>query len=315
MKTKMSLAISLLCVSALVAIASQSARASVVNTPAVQSNFLNLVVPGQTHDLDETVPVPEPIKKSPAGVTVVGQPGAGQAATFAIIPLSVDKKGRFKKHTLETAPTQKFNLGQEAILPAGKYMVSYWGSFNVVEIAAGEHKIMNLLKLNIPKVDGTYKFNAYWDLTSKEEQKKVVLYAWIQPEQSLTFSYQTTDRWGHVENSWDESVSVDELCRTSDLMPLTKKYCSAYRGDNYEALIGTAYRFQKDGNYTGLSTNWSRESGGPASVTDEQFQPASRVALGSGSDGDFVSLLAGTYILEITNLAGEKSTKMGIILK
>ena len=293
--------LSLLCVGLLLGLTPQAVHASVSDLQIIQSDLLSSVV-SQPQNLDETVPVPDPIKKSPAGIIVSGQAGSGQSATFSVIPLKVDKKGHFVKHTMATESAQKFNLGQEATLPAGKYLVSFWGSINMIDLAAGEHKVMNLQKLNVPKVDGTYKFNAYWDLTNKEEQKKVVLFAWIQPEQSLTFSYQTTDRWGRVENSWDETATVGELCHSSDLMPLTRKYCAAYRGDNYEAFIGTAYRFTKDGNYMGLTTTWTRDSGGPASVSDEKYQYAdNRVVLGNGVDGDFVSLLPGTYILEITN--------------
>ena len=266
---------------------------------------------------DQTLPVPgNLIEATPStSLSVEGDAGAGQAsAVVKIVKVSLDAKGNAKKGTGVASPA--YQLGQVVPVNAGRYFLTYSGSYFVTDVAEGEKKVIKLGKISVPKVDGSYTFKVSLDLTSKDEQLQRVLFTWLSSPLTVSFDCSTSNDWGRVIRSWTETDNLSALCaKAHGLSKRSKNYCAAYNGNNYEAMIGNFFQFNSDGSYSTVDLRFStacEDYYSEGSVGTEQI---GRIVVGNGIDGDFVSALPGTYILSVTNHSGKSQDRFGTVVK
>jgi len=270
-----------------------------------------------TDGADQILPVPaqlqEPVSTS---ITVKGEPGASQAdATVRVIRLTLDASGRIKRGTGSTSA--KHELGEQVAVDAGRYMVSYSGSSIVVDVSKDEHKLIELQKGTVPRVDGSYTFKIFPDLSSRDQQLQRVLFTWLTPL-PVKFNCYTYNGWGRILETWTETKSTEALCaQSAPLQSLGKKYCAAFTSANYENLIGNCFKFNADASYQLVVITFEDDCGYDSSFTEDSasIKSLGRIFIANGVDGDFVSLLPGTYGIQMTNHSGETASKLGIVVE
>ena len=83
--------------------------------------------------LADSVPVPGDIQEKTAGITVTGEAGPGQGKNFAAVRLQLEGS-RVLPGWQTKADMRRSPLGQELTVPAGRYLLLYYG-YNVIDIA------------------------------------------------------------------------------------------------------------------------------------------------------------------------------------
>jgi hypothetical protein len=266
-------------------------------------------------DGGSTIPIPDEIKQPKSGITVSGEPGSGQAGVFKYVPLELDKKGQIKKEAVKNGWLTS-SLNEELVLKPGPYLVNYGGTAAPVTLGVGEHRVIQLAKLNVPKVDGSYSIKIFQDLSNAEEQNRFLLLVWS-GKQGVSATTFTTIHHRHRADdtsSFDEWITAEELCRARDLKKMGRGYCAAISSGNYKKLLNTIVFFHKDGTASGMNIAWNDE-GGEISEGDEGLLPLDRYSAATCTDGDTVSVFPGVYGIEMTNFAGKSVTKLGIVAK
>jgi len=245
-----------------------------------------------------------------SSITVTGTPGPSQIDAKLMVriqPVIVDHQGQIAKGKIDSAKFPQYPVGQKVQLPPGKYYVSYSHNYNLVDLAAGEDKVIELKPLVVRFVDGNYKVNVFIDLTTPEEQDKELLFLWLMP-QTLSFAFQSDDGNGHIKK-WTDNISIEDFCKkASQLTPTGKQYCLALLGSTYKALA-SFYKFNNDASLLGYVQNLSEQNSTPKKYfqTGEDWTRANRIAVADGVDGDVLAVLPGTYGVEITNLEGKSA--------
>ena len=164
----------------------------------------------------------------------------------------------------------------------------------------------------MPRIDGTYKVQPFYDLSDSQEQDKIGLVTWIW-QYVATFTYTNWDRWGNRENSWSESATMDELCQ-GRLMDMTARMCAVRKDGTYRDYMEAMARYSDTGKVSELQAVWSKPSGSSANVDSEAWSDYEYVNVPDSEfhDGQFFSALPGTYGLHITNLAGKSQDQLGV---
>jgi hypothetical protein len=240
--------------------------------------------------LDTIVNVPGEIQDQET-ITVRGVPGAGQSSyQVRFCRFERGRQGLPMINSLDDCSNHA--LGEAVHLSVGSYYVSYesgshQGSSTEVDLGSGEQRTLSLAKLEVPKVDGSYSFTLYVDVTNAQEKDKFALEKWI-----------TNDRFQ------GEDCRVDAA-----YYPKTKRDCLAWKGENYRALIGTDFRTTNAAYIDPLDNygTFATERGGTDSVY--------RLLVGSGHDGDFVSVFPGVYGMTFTSAGRHSTNTLGIIAK
>lgn len=271
----------------------------------------------------QTVPVPGQIQQPIAtSITVEGEIGASQAADIVkIVRLQLDAKGNIKRATGTASP--EYKVGQEVPVESGSYIVDYSHTSMMVEIAPNEHKVIELQKISVPRIDGSYTVKVFTDYTNRIPQEQLALWTYVQGV-SLTVKNETweSNRWGQTWDDQTTDVTKDlaEACKEakSSLKTMGKKICAAYATSDYRNMIGADYVFNSDGSYAVNSVTFNDD---PNSDNTNFFEESETVVQegreynANGIDGDFFSLLPGTYGLEYKNAAGKVSSQLGIQLQ
>jgi hypothetical protein len=270
---------------------------------------------------DSTVPVPDP---TPTGtITVQGVAGASQEQRKVWIEaLTRDAKGNLKRAT--TPKALEHSLGETIPLPAGSYEILYSRTMMFVELGAGENKVIELKKILVPKVDGTYKVKVFADLTAGDEFNKRLQDLW-----GLGYDYERgdgTDGHGGAISLYqlprDQAQVICLHTKNGKWKGVGAVGCSAWTGASYLGLGRGVVKTDKDANFWVLELqfyfvdydkNFIITSVQPL-PDKSKFVNYGRRELGNGVDGDFFSVLPGTYGLEFTTLTGKVSTQLGIVL-
>jgi hypothetical protein len=200
----------------------------------------------------------------------------------------------------ESANCKKGQLNVSTAVGAGTYGLLYANSFTVVEVLVKSETVISLAKLNIPKVDGTYSFHAFVDLTNSGEQDKQLAKLWI-TSQSMKFSERNI-------------ATLDQLCRVRGLDSQAVAACKAWHTGKYQSLQGPAVKFTDNASFLALA--WSFLPS-PLRVGDEEssFENQGRVNVGSGFDGDFISVFPGVYGIEFQSPFGQTTDSYGFIVQ
>ena len=289
--------------------------------PQITALFFNLTISATfllsgsfSHaDSGSTIPIPDEIKQPLSGITVQGTPGFGQGSSFKYVPLHLDKKGQIEKEALKDGWLQS-PLGSEVVLKPGPYFVGYAGTAAPVTLGVGEHKVIQLAQLTIPKVDGSYQIKVFQDLTNAVEQKRFLLLVWSGKQGTSATNFTTIHHRHHADetSSFDEWITAEELCRARNLKKIARGYCAAIKSGNYMKLLNTVASFHKDGSASGMNIAWEDESG-EIVEGEERLDPVDKYAAATCHDGDTVAVFPGIYGIEMTNFAGKSITKLGII--
>jgi hypothetical protein len=269
---------------------------------------------------DQTVPVPGPVREQASGITVNGTPGAGQEKKkIHIAPMELDAKGGVVR--AGEGHEKLYNLGQEAVLGAGLYVVTYARSMSIVELHDGDHKVINLQKINVPQVDGNYKVELFADLTDASEMDKRLQEYW-----STGYWYNhgdgTDDRDSDIveigfpepprDQAWTICAKLDPGTRWTGL---GKNSCKAWLGRSYKALLGPSVKTDQEASFIVLEFSYYYRDTVTPQSKQTQFKNYGRRIISKGKDGDFFSVLPGVYGLEFTNLTGQTFKTMGIVAK
>jgi hypothetical protein len=278
---------------------------------------------------DSTVPVPGPIKETPGAVTVQGTAGASQENRKVWIePITKDKDGNLARAS--TKDSMAANLNETVTLPAGSYEILYSHSMMFVDLAPGENKIVELKKISVPKVDGTYQVELFADLTNSTEYAKRLQALWGQ---------------GYNRGAWDDGTDegsnssvvigyprppelphdkITAICRAKNgkWKGAGASGCAAWKGASSSSLNPGAVKADKDANlwmvdfnYNVVDVNKENIVTSVQPTNDEtKFTNFGRRDLAYGVDGDFFSVLPGVYGLTFKSLAGKVSTQMGIVV-
>jgi hypothetical protein len=199
-------------------------------------------------------------------------------------------------------------LGLKYATGPGRYYIGYSHNYTVVDLAPGEDKVIDLKQLTIPRIDGKSHFKVYTDLTVTEEQQKEALFYWLIPN-ILTFNVSVDAGGGH-EYKWAEQMTQTDLCRKAKLQPTGKKYCASLLGFDYLAMA-PFYKFNNDGTASAYAGNYqlSGLQQHTYTQTGDVWQKIERIFIADGTDGDTIAVAPGTYIIEMTNAQGQKSTQ------
>ena len=263
---------------------------------------------------DQTVPIPDDLKQPLSGITIAGEVFPGQNQYFKYLTWETDSKGNIKKET--ASEWVMVPLNQEVTLAPGVYTVNYAGIPNLVKLAVGEHKVIQLGKVTVPKVDGTYQIQVLQDTTKKEEQEKLATLFWGMKQGNSATNFYSFCRRHHCNSSSYESwITQDELCKSKSKRRMGTDLCNAFNSGNYARLVGPAIRFDKDGVLSAALINWEDQSGTIVEGANSRFEVQERFVSGRGTDGDSFALLPGTYTIKMTNFAGKTVTKTGIAVK
>lgn len=259
--------------------------------------------------LDQVAPVPPEVRVENATLTIKGEPGAGQKDEFTIYKFT-EVNGHPMNGSDEFVSSRSgceacsFKLGDKAQLLAGTYKILYGGAFFVIRLAPKEDKVIELQKLNIPHVDGTYKFEAFMDLTKADVQDSF-LRAVFSKDLSMYF----------MQKNPVERITPVKYCSVKASRPV-KDFCAAILGTDYKQLRNAAIKFNSAGSFRELGFNFAENNGSLREITAEtKFGPETFLTVGQGQDGDFVSVLPGTYAIRYTNLKGESTTMYGIVVR
>jgi hypothetical protein len=277
---------------------------------------------------DSTVPVPDPIKETPGAITVRGVAGAGQERQHVWFkPLTKDKNGTLGRASAHEAVAH--NLNETVDLPAGSYEILYSHTTLFVELGAGENKIIDLRKITVPKIDGTYQVELFRDLTNADEFKKQLLALWTQG-----YNHGVWD--GTDEGSSSTTIptypmppvlphdKIMAICHTKNgrWKSAGAGGCAAWMGSTYMNLAHGAVKTDKDANLWMVEFQYYAEDRDKDGVVTSvqpineitEYHNFGRQTLGYGADGDFFSVLPGVYGLEFKSLTGKVSTQSGVVI-
>ena len=260
--------------------------------------------------LAATVPASSENEKT-GTINIVGEPGPGQNNRFGVVKLQLDSKGHIQEGWMGDDAMIRSTLGNPLTLEPGKYLVAYAGVL-FLDLAPGENKVIHLQKIAVPKIDGGYTVQPFYDLTVPAEQQRVATNTWIY-HYVATIHYTNTDADGNETGSWDESADIDQLCqgRTSGN---TAQACESRQKGDLQAFIKSSMRF-KNGMVSEMQTTWNKEAGGAGYVDSEQWVDYDYVNILNSAfqDGEYFSAMPGiTYGLHMTNAGGESNDKLGV---
>lgn len=232
---------------------------------------------------DVVVPVPGQIS-SYGQLQVIGTPGAGQGKTFYYSRCERGRDGRPVRFSCKDG--QERNLNERISLPGGYYKVFYSGSqySELLEVKKNQLQVVELKKIQIPRVNGKFAVQIFRDLTDRSEQEKVL---W--------------DVFTTASNQADFGSSCE------DSSPEIKAACAAYRSGDYHNLLGPGIRFGEDGSWSAArffgDGSFDRfKNRGRYMVTDDGI-----------ADGDFISVFSGVYGLTFTDsTTGREETQYGV---
>lgn len=278
---------------------------------------------------DTNVPVPDPIKETPGTIMFHGVAGAGQERNkLWIEPLSKDKNGSLVRAS--TGESMAYDLNDTITLPPGTYKIVYSHTLMFIDLAAGETKSIELKKISVPKIDGTYSVSLFADLTNSDEYKKRL--------QSLWSQGYNRGAWNDGTNEGSDSSvvpgypippalprdSIRAICHTknSKWRGVGANACAAWMAPSYEGLSRGAVKADKDANLWMVDFEYEVDDVGKNNivisvrpVNDQTLMKNfGRRQIGQGVDGDFFSALPGAYGLEFRSLKGKVSTQMGIVI-
>jgi len=278
---------------------------------------------------DSTVPVPDPIKETPGTIIFHGVAGASQERhKIWIEPLTKDKNGNIGRAS--TGESMAYDLNDTVHLPPGPYEIVYSHTMMFIDLAAGETKNIELKKISVPKIDGTYEVSLFADLTNSDELTKRLQALWAQ---------------GYNRGAWDDGTAegtdssvvpgypipprlphdpIRAICHTKNgkWKGVGANACAAWTATTYKSLSPSAVRADKDANLWMVDFNYEAQDVNNEHVVTSvrpdnqqtQMKNFGRRTIGYGNDGDFFSVLPGVYGLEFKSLKGKVSTQMGIVI-
>lgn len=249
-----------------------------------------------------TFEVPKEIR-DPGSIKLEGTPGANQKEFYEICWLPRDKDRRLIKEGMKNCTKHK--LGEEIFVPAGTYSVRYESTSTVAEVL-DKQVLLNVLPLELTKVDGTFTFAIYRDFLNSEEQRKSLMLE--------TFVGLSTDL-----------MPDDNYC--SDRMDdVGKNYCAKVKTLKDPSELAQFWNFEPDwrvkvkkGYNTGKTVKVAKNG-----YTYEEYiysvkfrddDYGSYFKVGSGKDGEFISVFPGVYAAYIRSAGHNSATQTSIVVK
>ncbi|MGZ6442173.1 MAG: hypothetical protein ACXWRU_19105 [Pseudobdellovibrionaceae bacterium] len=228
---------------------------------------------------DVVVPVPPQISAY-GQLLVTGMPGNGQSEVFRYAKCEKGKNGAPKKFSCNANSTSILNETQD--LKPGYYKINYSGSITFLEIKQNSVTEVSLRKIQIPKVNGNFKAEVFFDLSSLSMEDLAL---------RLIFS-----------NSYGEENFKGLCANNSKQIPKSvKAACAAWNSDDYRNLNMAVLRFSNDGTASLINVDGSFD------------KPVHVFVNSAATAGDFISVFPGVYGITFTDLQTKESvSQLGI---
>lgn len=283
---------------------------------------------------DVVVPVPAPVRVPASGLTLAGSPGDEQGTTFSVEPVRLASDGHIISSTLSGCLGNDYDncgttgqLGQEVVLRDGKYLVRYSGSTTFVDIKVGEHQVIHLQQISIPKIDGNYRIQIFLDTTNSQVQDQVLRLKWL-TEDPLSSVADFSVNWDDADGGGPLCIlktSFATGCRNNNSGSSTaNRYCSAWEGKDYRKLLNAEIKFDAKGLPT-LSDLYMIPSGTAFNCGSVGYEMTTKnrsadlFYIGSTDyqvwrDGAKISVLPGVYGIKTTNIDDQSNYQYGVVL-
>jgi hypothetical protein len=250
-----------------------------------------------------TFEVPKEIR-DPGSIKLEGTPGANQKEFYEICYLPKEKDNRFVKAGKTKCTTHK--LGDEIFVPAGTYSVRYESTSTVADVQ-DKQVLLKVLPLELTKVDGTFTFSLYRDFENSDEQRKLLMLE--------TFV-------GLFYTVWPDASYCDDV-RMDDI---GKSYCAKLKSLKDPSEFAQFWKFGPDG-FVKVKSLYN--TGKTVKVTDKDGDTYERdiysvkfkddtgnyFRVGSGKDGEFISVFPGVYSAYIRSAGHHSATQPNIVVK
>ncbi|MGZ3712367.1 MAG: hypothetical protein ACXVBE_11455, partial [Bdellovibrionota bacterium] len=172
-----------------------------------------------------------------------------------------------------------------------------------------EEKTIQLAKLNVPRIDGSYNFEVFVDVTNKVEQEKVLRALWIKAEPGELIGFHG-----------GKDLKKNTFCKREEWhsgVALGIRVCAALKNDRYLDLLGSYIRFGTDATVDSLTDkfeNYDSNDWNFRSVLFPEDKPE-RMVVGNGRDGESVYIFPGTYGIRFTSAGGHHTDHYGVVVK
>jgi hypothetical protein len=235
-----------------------------------------------------------------ATLEIAGNPGRAQKNEFGYGTSIDGDQATF-------TPVGTAELNQEIILPTGNYLISYSNTYERIELRAGDKRVVNLDWIKVDKVDGSYQYQVFHDESDPSEQK------WKLP---LKYDFDVLRDYSTVNNVFSGLYVSD--AEAKHLAQTGKDYQnSGWSEDFWKKNAPEMVRFNADGSYSELlfdcgpittyqgvqglfqrihwayTTDSNKSTFCSVKYADPEFNFVT-----DPNDGDFVSVLPGTYRIQ-----------------
>jgi hypothetical protein len=212
----------LLCAYAVTAFSYHAAAETVVVAPPTSSSFGTLRVNGQvSQDTLNTTYINKKGQKKVVEKNLTSQNDYFEACRF-----QRDARGNGKRGSLESC--NKLDLNKTHKLPVGSYLLFYTSTIASADVRPSEDKVINLSKIQVPRVAGKPVVQLFIDYTSEREQNKYLFYQRLSMSQDYYSSLQA-EYWGRnfykpYVDSGDYSVLASDVRQS--LFTARGEYCA-----------------------------------------------------------------------------------------
>lgn len=196
------------------------------------------------------------------------------------------------------------DLGREVRLPAGTYRVAYERTATLISVADEPVEIV-LSQLPLEKIDGSYRFYLYRDVENEEEKNKIAMEYWLGLDNRLAPNINLDYVCGKNPGAFRDRAAED-LCQklTRPNGPNDLKATLFFKPEGLVEHNDFQY-LSETYDHKGLVTS-------KAHYTVKRDGLTETYLVGSGFDGDFISVFPGTYAARIVSSGGHASYQKNI---